>query len=455
MFSRIISGLMILLLAGSAAALAQEADVKTLFVGPVRVDCEGAAPQQCLLVKEVADGEYQLFYDVIEGFDHEAGFEYELRVEAEAVENPPADASDRVWRLVEVVSKRRALQGNIWQLVSYRDANGAMVDVLPDTEITLEFGSDEVGGSGGCNAYGGGYTADGLSLEIGEIVATLIFCASEERMEQEAAYLAALNSAASYRIADNQLELLDSADEVLLVFDVLEPAPLVGVWWIMTAYNNGSGEVVSTLAGTEVSARFDAEGRVGGSAGCNSYGAEYTADYGRITIGQVVSTRMACDGAGIMEQEQAYLAALEGAVTYTIRGDVLELRNSDGLLMVRFRGQPGLVGVTWQWESLRDANGEVTAVPHPEQYTLTFHTDGLVTVLADCNRGSILYTVDGDRIHFGAVALTRAMCPPESLSTIFVAHLEAVESFELVGSGLLLMPGTEGQTLIFAPADDT
>src|SRR5690554_6655152 len=291
MFSRIISGLMILLLAGSAAALAQEADVKTLFVGPVRVDCEGAAPQQCLLVKEVADGEYQLFYDVIEGFDHEAGFEYELRVEAEAVENPPADASDRVWRLVEVVSKRRALQGNIWQLVSYRDANGAMVDVLPDTEITLEFGSDEVGGSGGCNAYGGGYTADGLSLEIGEIVATLIFCASEERMEQEAAYLAALNSAASYRIADNQLELLDSADEVLLVFDVLEPAPLVGVWWIMTAYNNGSGEVVSTLAGTEVSARFDAEGRVGGSAGCNSYGAEYTADYGRITIGQVVSTR--------------------------------------------------------------------------------------------------------------------------------------------------------------------
>ncbi len=79
---------------------------KTLFVGPTLVDCEGETPQKCMLVKEDPEADYMLFYDTIEGFVHEEGYEYVLRVEQEQVPNPPADASSLRWKLIEVVEKR-------------------------------------------------------------------------------------------------------------------------------------------------------------------------------------------------------------------------------------------------------------------------------------------------------------------------------------------------------------
>ena len=78
---------------------------KTLFVGAEQVDCTGVGPQKCLLVKESADAEYTFFYDSIDGFEWEAGYEYELIVRVSEVENPPADASSLSYELVELVSK--------------------------------------------------------------------------------------------------------------------------------------------------------------------------------------------------------------------------------------------------------------------------------------------------------------------------------------------------------------
>ena len=79
----------------------------TLFVGPNQVDCVGVGPQKCLLVKETLQGEYQYFYDGIEGFDWEPGFEYELLVQVTEVDNPPADGSSLHYALIEVVAKRK------------------------------------------------------------------------------------------------------------------------------------------------------------------------------------------------------------------------------------------------------------------------------------------------------------------------------------------------------------
>ena len=75
------------------------------IVGPERVPCEGEGPQECYQVKETPDGEWQLFYDEIEGFEWEPGYEYELLVNVYQVENPPAGGSSLRYELVEVVSK--------------------------------------------------------------------------------------------------------------------------------------------------------------------------------------------------------------------------------------------------------------------------------------------------------------------------------------------------------------
>ena len=82
--------------------------IKTLFVGPEQVDCVGVAPQKCLLVKETPDADYTFFYDSIDGFEWEAGYEYELLVRVTEVENPPADGSSLRYELVEIVSKTEA-----------------------------------------------------------------------------------------------------------------------------------------------------------------------------------------------------------------------------------------------------------------------------------------------------------------------------------------------------------
>ena len=67
-------------------------------------DCVGSAPMRCMVVNG------GLFYSEIEGFEHEAGYRYRIRMERYdpwGGEPPPADASSRGYRLIEVVEKTR------------------------------------------------------------------------------------------------------------------------------------------------------------------------------------------------------------------------------------------------------------------------------------------------------------------------------------------------------------
>ena len=80
-------------------------DTTRLWIGPERVECEGVAPKMCLQVAESEDGDYQLFYDTIEGFDYQEGTSYVIDVSITEVENPPADASGLQYTLVEIVEE--------------------------------------------------------------------------------------------------------------------------------------------------------------------------------------------------------------------------------------------------------------------------------------------------------------------------------------------------------------
>ncbi len=73
--------LVIVALAAACVPIQPEApssEVVTLYVGPELVDCVGVGPQKCMMVKTEPDGEYQYFYDQIEGLEYEEGYEYEL-----------------------------------------------------------------------------------------------------------------------------------------------------------------------------------------------------------------------------------------------------------------------------------------------------------------------------------------------------------------------------------------
>ncbi len=79
---------------------------KTLIVADHKVDCVGVGPQQCLLIKEREEDNWQFFYDGIEGFNYEAGFEYRIEVKVYDVINPPADGSSKRYVLKRIINKQ-------------------------------------------------------------------------------------------------------------------------------------------------------------------------------------------------------------------------------------------------------------------------------------------------------------------------------------------------------------
>ncbi|WP_316504826.1 DUF4377 domain-containing protein [Nitrosopumilus sp.] len=81
----------------------ESTDPTILYVNSKLVDCVGVGPQQCMMVKENPDSEWEFFYEDIEGFDFEEGIEYKLSVIIEDVKNPPADASSKRYILHEII----------------------------------------------------------------------------------------------------------------------------------------------------------------------------------------------------------------------------------------------------------------------------------------------------------------------------------------------------------------
>jgi heat shock protein HslJ len=233
-------------------------------------------------------------------------------------------------------SRETSLSDVTWELDSYLDAQGQVVNALPDAQATLEFAAGQLSGSNGCNRYFASYTQDGKNLTLGPAGSTRMAC-EEARMTQESAFMVALGKVAAYRLKAARLELLDAEGKVQLTFSVQEPLPLAGTTWAMTSLNNGQQAVVSTLEGVDVTAIFESGDRVGGSAGCNAYSAEYKVNGSSLTISQAVSTLMACETpAGVMEQEAAYLKALENAAAFKVRGSTLEIYDAGGILILSF-----------------------------------------------------------------------------------------------------------------------
>lgn len=104
-----------------------------------------------------------------------------------------------------------------------------------------------------------------------------------------------------------------------------------GDWYLVEA--EGAGTDGLPLADRDVTITVEAS-ELAGDAGCNTYSAEYTLDGDRITVGEVVSTDMACEPAEVMDAEQAYLDALEQVERATLEGDELVL--TGGGVALRF-----------------------------------------------------------------------------------------------------------------------
>jgi len=110
------------------------------------------------------------------------------------------------------------LAGTAWQVIAYNTGRQAVVSVIADTQLTLEFLADgRLRGSGGCNDFNGSFTAKDSGLSIGRLATTRMACVQPEgRMAQEAAFLAALETATSAHREADRLELRTASGAVAL-----------------------------------------------------------------------------------------------------------------------------------------------------------------------------------------------------------------------------------------------
>jgi heat shock protein HslJ len=107
--------------------------------------------------------------------------------------------------------------------------------------------------------------------------------------------------------------------------------PLDGTSWELTAYRK-----TSPIPGTTLTATFE-EGRVHGSAGCNSYSGSYQISDDAITVSELAITEMACmEPEGVMEQETTFVEFLTGAQTFRLAEEQLQIVTSDGHEMLTF-----------------------------------------------------------------------------------------------------------------------
>ncbi len=192
-------------------------------------------------------------------------------------------------------------------------------DTVADHRPTMAFAGDsQVQGTGGCNGYGGPYTVDGDAIEVGELASTLILCEGDVGT-QEAAFMAALNGAQTWRITgDGDLELSGAADIVAAPegpeASGSPSSGLVGGWDL--AEMGPTADFAHLLPTIE----FRADGTVSGFAGCNTFHGTYSSDGASLTLGPLATTKIGCPRpASAVEAE--YLEALSGVTGWAIEPD--------------------------------------------------------------------------------------------------------------------------------------
>ena len=198
---------------------------------------------------------------------------------------------------------------------------------------------------------------------------------------------------------------------------------LTGKVWALTTLN---GQPLA--AGTGISAQFTSDGKVSGSAGCNTYLGKYSVSGSTIAFGASIATTMMACPQPVMDQESAYLKMLEAARIYSVKGDQLTLNGADKMTLATYKAQTqDLAGTNWEVVGYNNGKQAVVSVMLGTTITANFGADGNLTGNAGCNDYNGSYTVKGDQITIGPLASTRKFCnDPEGVMDQEARYLSAL-----------------------------
>jgi heat shock protein HslJ len=159
--------------------------------------------------------------------------------------------------------------------------------------------------------------------------------------------------------------------------------------------------VTLTVVGPELS----------GTAACNSYGARLAVVGGRLEVGELGMTAMACEDA-VMALEAAYIAALRAVRAIARDGDTLTL-TGPGAEMTFARLEPPptaeLIGTSWVLESL--FVGDVASPSRGEPATLVLRDDGTLSGATGCRTFDGRWVERANQIVATELRMNEVECP--------------------------------------------
>ena len=106
--------------------------------------------------------------------------------------------------------------------------------------------------------------------------------------------------------------------------------------WTLQSCTDPTGVHIPIISGSNVTARFDGDGRMTGNSGCNWYAATYTTKDYAISLSLESVTDMACRDPGIMEQESAFLASLSKVTSFRVSESSLKFYDAAGTTVLVF-----------------------------------------------------------------------------------------------------------------------
>ena len=156
---------------------------------------------------------------------------------------------------------------------------------------------------------------------------------------------------------------------------------------------------------------------------------------------------------------QSYLEAVEDKLNALAPADFTpDLSKLDALVQSIKTPEPAMTesqgttitGMTWKLQEVQEMSDNTIAIEDPDKYTLELQPDGKATVRADCNFGHGTYTMNGNQLSIEINTLTRAMCPPDSLSDQYINILNEANSYVLEGGNLFISYGIDVGIMKFA-----
>lgn len=94
--------------------------------------------------------------------------------------------------------------------------DGQAIPQMEGSRVTLNITGTDIGGTSGCNSYGGQFTLDGSAISIGDLMSTLMAC-SPEVMAVEVPFTDALSRVDTVAIDEGDLVMTGPGIELRFV----------------------------------------------------------------------------------------------------------------------------------------------------------------------------------------------------------------------------------------------